>query len=171
MNLKSRKNRGLTLALMILAACMICLLVPTMSVSAKAKKKPRSGEYYFFGNPYKNGSRNGSRIGKIKIKSKKLTIQGGYLVYPTKNGDGRKLLKKKKRKYVISKKCRYYLETNTGVGCVKCVSKKTFIKLSKKWVKNKGKKLTSGYDALTYKVKKGKVVELSIGVIPAAVLW
>ena len=47
MNLKSRKNRGLTLALMILAACMICLLVPTMSVSAKAK----SGKYSFNGSP------------------------------------------------------------------------------------------------------------------------
>ena len=47
MNLKLRKNRGLTLALMILAACMICLLVPTMSVSAKAK----SGKYSFNGSP------------------------------------------------------------------------------------------------------------------------
>ena len=163
MNIKLRKNRRFTLALLILAACLIFSLVPTMSVSAKA----RNGQYYFCGDPYDNGK----GIGKIKIKNNKLTIQGGYLMHPTKKGNNGKLLKKKKRKYTISKKCRYSLATNTGAGCLKRVSKKTFIKLSKKWIKKKGKKLTGAYDGLDFKVKKGKVVELGISVVPGAILW
>ena len=127
MNLKLKKNRGLTLALMILAACMICLLVPIMSVSAKTK----SGRYEF----YKNW--NSSKW--VKIKNHKMTtfVSGTYY----KNTRG-KDLKKKKRKFIISKNCRFYVTTPKKK--TKRISYKSFTKCSKEnrilylWVK-KGK--------------------------------
>lgn len=154
MNLKLRKNRGLTLALMILAACMICLLVPTMSVSAKAK----SGKYSFNGSPYMTKK----SMGKLKIKNRKITVKGGYTMYN--NGKGWKSLKKKKRTFKISKNCRFYAwpDRNGKYPTNKRLSYKTFVKRSKMWVKAKGKKLTGNYNNINFTIKNGKVVKAQL---------
>ena len=129
MDFKLKKSRGFTLALLILTACLVFSLVPTMSVFAKAK----NGRYEF----YKEW--NSSKW--VKIKKNRMTTYVAGVYY--KNARG-KSLKKKKRKFSVSKNCQFYVTSSNGI---KHCSYKSFIKKPKK------------YSILYLWVKKGKVVK------------
>ena len=154
MDNKLRKNRGFTVVLQILTACVILLLLSATSVSAKAK----NGKYSFSGSPYMTKK----SLGKLKIKKHKMTIKGGYTLFN--NGKGWKSLKKKKRTFTLSKKCRFYAwpDQYGKYPTDKKSSYKTFVKRSKQWVKAKGSGLAGNYNNINFTVKKGKVVKVQM---------
>jgi len=139
---------------------MLVLLFCTMvfpSISAQAKSK-KDGKYTIWGFKVKNG--RAKKKTSISVRKKKIIIKGTIDSF-YRNGKST-TLKKKKRVFIISPKCKYsherYYPKYTYVKC----SKAKFLKLSKLWMNKKGDKDTGIFNGLDMTVKNGKVVNLSI---------